>query len=98
MSAILRFPTSEGAQKKKGLAGDIRPEPVLRSFGREDSRALLGVAQKVHHGVGVLLDLVDSHRDTAREAGIETITIELASERKTIERILDTLEHAELGG
>ena len=98
MSAVLKFPMSEGVQRKRALAGDVLPEPVLRTFSREDSRALLVVAQKVHQGISVLLDLVDSHRETARDAGVETVAIELASERKNVERILDTLEEAEIKG
>jgi hypothetical protein len=98
MSAVLKFPVSEGVQKKRTLAANVRPDPVLRTFSRDDSRALLGVAQKVCQGISVLLDLVDSHRETARDAGVETVAIELASERKNVERILDTLEESELKG
>lgn len=98
MSAVLKFPVPEGVQQKRTLVGNLRPDPVLRTFGREDSRALLLVAQKVFQGISVLLDLVDSHRETARDAGVETVAIELASERKNVERILGTLEEAELKG
>jgi len=96
MSAVLKFPTQEGVQKKRTLVAGVRPEPVLRSFSREDSHALLGVAQKVHQGTNALLDLVDSHRDTARDAGVETIAIELGSERDNVNRILDSLEESEV--
>lgn len=95
MTAILKFPVPEDAQRKRASAGGLRPDPVLRQFSREDSRSLLGVAQNVHQGIAVLIDLVDSHRDAAREAGVETVAIELGSERKSIERILDALEESE---
>jgi hypothetical protein len=95
MNAILKFPMPEDVQKKRALVADLRPDPVLRTFSRDDSRALLGVAQKVHRGTQILVELVDSHRDVANLAGIETVTIELGSERKNIERILDTLEESE---
>lgn len=95
MTAILKFPVPEDAQKKRALAGGLRPDPVLRQFSREDSRSLLGVAQNLHQGIAVLIDLVDSHREAARDAGVETVAIELGSERKNIERILDALEESE---
>lgn len=98
MTALLKFPVPEDAQKKRALVGGLRPDPVLRLFDREDSKSLLGVAQNVHQGTAILIDLVDSHREAARDAGVETVAIELGSERKNIERILDALEESERRG
>ncbi len=93
MNPVLRFPVSGDFHKK----ADVRPEPTLQTFGREDSKLLLGVARKVHDGTKALLDLVDGHRTMAHDAGIETISIELGSERNNVRRILDALEDAEAG-
>lgn len=95
MNPVLRFPVSDDFRRQKALVADVRPEPVLRTLGRDDSRALLEVAKKVHSGLGVLIDFVDNHRDTARDAGVETVAIELGAERKHLESILDTLEESE---
>ncbi len=97
MNPVLRFPVSDDF-RNKAFGADARPEPTLQTFGRDDSKALLGVARKVHDGTKTLLDLVDGHRTMAHDAGIETISIELGSERNSVRRILDALEDAEAGG
>lgn len=95
MNAILKFPTFGDAGKKRDLVDGIRPELVLQAFSREDAHALLGVARKVERGISVLMDLVDGHREVARVAGVESVAIELFSERKNLGRILDALEESE---
>jgi hypothetical protein len=95
MSALLRFPTQPATERKIALVEDLRPDPVLTTFDREDSRALLGVAQGVWKGLASVQDLIDSDRSLARRVGIETIAIELLAERTRIEGILSALEDAE---
>lgn len=94
MSALLKFPTSPALDKKICLIKDIQPDVQLSTFNQQDSAALLEVAQRVWRGLQPLIDLVDSDRALAGQAGIETIAIELMAERGRIGRVKDSLEDA----
>lgn len=72
----------------------VRPKPTLKKFGPDGTVRLLGVARKTWASTEVLIGLVDSDREAARDAGVETIAIELSSERERLGDVLDALEDA----
>lgn len=94
-NALLKFPVPpEPENRRTELLFNFRQKPTLLKFSREEAARLLGTAQKVESGLWALLDFVDSHRDDASLAGIETITVELVSERVPLGYIQDALEEA----
>lgn len=100
---VLKFPRPEkdnSGQKERELAFNIRAPKVIEKFDLGNSQNLLGVAQKVISGCKALLEFIHGNRDLSRQAGIETIAIELQSsiENEGFERVLDALEEAATDG
>lgn len=91
-AAIHSFPGRDEGRLDASLG--VRPKPTLKKFGPDDTIRLLGVARKTWASTEVLIGLVDSDREAAREAGVETIAIELSSERERLGDVLDALEDA----
>lgn len=96
---VLKFPRPEknnSGQKERELAFNIREPQVLEKFELGQGHNLLGVAQKVISGCKALLEFIQTNRDLSRQAGIETIAIQLQSslENEGFERVLDALEEA----
>jgi hypothetical protein len=99
MGAVLKFPRSEKPEGGgRPLALNLRPEVQLERFDQERCVELLAVMQRVLDGSNELLEFVDSHRDAARRAGVDTIAIEISVllESDRLERLLDALEDAAL--
>jgi len=90
--ALHAFPGREEGHLDVSLG--IRPKPVLKTFGPDDTLRLLAVARKTWASTEVLIDLVDSNRDAARDAGVETIAIEISSEKAKVIDVLNALEDA----
>jgi hypothetical protein len=86
MGAIHRFP------KAAGLVPEPRPAQVLKRFDRRESADLLKIARRLSESIEVLVEFVDAHRDVSNQAGIETLAIEMGSEKTALGEILDTLE------
>lgn len=93
MSAVLKFPVAlKPESRKTELVFNYRPKPVLSKFGKTEAEKLLLTAQKVALGMNQLLEFIDSHRADAVASGIETIAVELVSERQALGYMQDTLE------
>jgi len=100
---VLKFPRPErddSGQKERELAFNVREPKVLEKFDLGNSQNLLGVAQRVVSGCRALLDFIHANRDLSRQAGIETIAIELTTslESEGFERVLDALEESATEG
>lgn len=100
---VLKFPRpgkDNSGQKERELAFNIREPRVLEKFELGQGQNLLGVAQKVISGCKALLEFIHANRDLSRQAGIETIAIELQAslENEGFERVLDTLEESAAEG
>lgn len=91
-AALHNFPGRDEGRLDTSLG--VRPKPSLKKFGPADAVRLLGVARKTWASTEVLVDLVDSDREAARDAGVETIAIELSSEKERLGDVLDALEEA----
>lgn len=95
MNAVLRFPEPpRQPDRKTELVFSFRPKPVLSTFNVEESKKLLGTAQRVAGALNRLLPYIDSHREEAARIGVETIGIELSSERAELSNVQDALEEA----
>lgn len=98
MGAIKNFrdPNSEDRRKAKELAADLRPPPVFEAIEAARALELLTLTKSVVKNAEALLTFVDSRRDLARRAAVETIAIEISvimtSDR--LDRVIDALEHA----
>jgi hypothetical protein len=98
MSAgLLKFPETP-PEKDAGKALAIRAKalPSLQSFDADAARALLVVCQSVIDNSKDLLGFVDGNRTIAKQAGIETIAIELSAiiEAGGLDRIRGSLENS----
>lgn len=96
---VLKFPRPErddSGQKERELAFNVREPKILEKFDLGNSQNLLGVAQRIVSGCRALLDFIHANRDLARQAGIETIAIEITSslESEGFERVIDALEES----
>jgi len=97
VNALLKFPTApEPESRKTELVFNFRQKPVLSGFTLEETGKLLGTAKRVEAGMQALLEFVDAHRDDAVLSGIETIAVELSSERPTLDQTIDAMEEAVL--
>jgi hypothetical protein len=92
--AVLKFPVPDRDpdSEKKEIVFNYRQKPVHTTFTNTESKGLLFTAQRVYRGMSDLIEFVDSHRETAVEAGIETIAVELVAERGNLEAVIDTFE------
>lgn len=97
MGAVLRFPI----QSQPHLQGSLLPPvPPLEELDPEKTRYLHGIAENIARGSRALVDFMDVHRDVARAAGIEAITVELSGiiDGHRLEPVTDELgESARLG-
>src|SRR4029077_17216199 len=92
---VLRFPRPEKDNSpEKALAFDVREPAVVEKFELEQVQNLLVVAQKVSSGCKALLEFIHVNRDLSKQAGIETIAVEVVAilEGDRFERLLDALE------
>jgi hypothetical protein len=93
LSAVLRFPDAPKPESRKTeLVFSFRPKPVMSKFGLDETKKLLATTQRVDAGTQSILEFVDAHRDLAAQAGVETIGIELSSERAALGYAIDALE------
>lgn len=94
MSAnVLKFPVSGGEERKPA---PLRPPPVYETFDRERTGELLGVARTTLSTTETLLDFVHNNRNIARQAGIETIAIEILAimHGQSFLGVIDAIEEA----
>lgn len=100
MSAgLLKFPEKPpDPDAGKSFAIRARALPSLQKFDVEATKGLLVVCQAVIDQAKELLAFVDGNRGLAKQAGIETIAIELSGilEGGGLDRILASLEHSAL--
>lgn len=84
------------SQARQVIAIETTPVPSLDNVKEGASRDLLGVCRSVIEGSTELIRFVDQNREAARNAGVETIAIELSGiiEGGTISRVRDTLEES----
>jgi hypothetical protein len=87
---------SDPAQACRIIAVETTPAPALDTMNDKSGKDLLGVCRSVIEGSTELIKFVDQNRDAARNAGVETIAIELSGllEGGAIARVRDTLEEA----
>jgi len=93
---IIQFPGAGKRPVKGNLALKPRPSPTFETLDPNAGRELFRVCTFVVDGAKERLDFVDGNREVARQAGVETIAIELSGilEGGQLERILDALEHS----
>jgi hypothetical protein len=103
MGAVLMHPSVRRYASKAAL---LPNEPAARTgdcgtcesqeIDRGSGASLLGLVRNLQESSQVLIDYVDLHRDDARQAGIESIVIELTaiSEGGKLDRIRESLEEA----
>jgi len=100
MSAgLLKFPEkSPDKDAGKSFAIRARALPSLQKFDVDATKGLLVVCQAVIDQAKELLAFVDGNRTVAKQAGIETIAIELSGilEGGGLDRILASLENSAL--
>lgn len=100
MSAgLLKFPEQPPAPDAgKSFAIRARALPSLQKFDIEATKGLLVICQAVIDQAKELLSFVDGNRILAKQAGIETIAIELSGilEGGGLDRILASLENSAL--
>lgn len=97
---ILKFPapSRDVEAEKKELTFTYRQKPAITKFTKAEVNSLLITAQRVYEKALRLIEVTDAHRETAVSAGIETIAIELGSERSSLEAIIDVLEESHRKG
>jgi hypothetical protein len=103
MGQVLPFPGQKGGgdpAAAKALALGFRPPPDLQRFDERTAVDLMRLCRSVMDGEARLVEFVDSDRDLASAAGVETIAIELSAmlEAGAMDRVLDALEHAAAKG
>lgn len=93
---MLSFPRRPEREQAQALALNVRPDPPLETFDPPRARELLGVAQHVVSGGRAFIEFVDLERSISRQAGIETIGIEVSSilADDRIKRMVDALEES----
>lgn len=94
---LLRFPEKPPDKDAgKSLALRARALPTLQTFDVDSTKNLLSVCQAVIENSKELLAFVDGNRAIAKQAGIETIGIELSGilEGGGLDRILASLENS----
>lgn len=100
MLPVLKFPapSRDVESEKKELTFTYRQKPAVVKFAKAEVDSLLATAHRVYEKAILLLEVTDAHRETAVAAGIETISIELGSERTSLEAIVDVLEESHRKG
>lgn len=93
--AMLSFPKPPGDREKRELLHNVpEDKPQLSRFSPTESLGLLEISRQVKDGMSALIEFVDQDRLSARAAGVETIAIELAAERKNLAQVQDALEES----
>lgn len=87
-------PTPEERARSKALALNIRPPQSFETFDERKAKDLLGIARTSMDNAQAILEFTDADRQTARQAGIETIAVEISAllQGERLERVLDALE------
>lgn len=95
-AAVHLFPGMESSGPKKAWAASPRPEPQLERFDADQTKELALLLRRVTQGCRTLQDFIASDREIARDAGIESIAIEITAicEGSHLERLEDALEDA----
>lgn len=91
---VFQFPGSQGHKPK------ILPEHETTSLDGRKTQSLLNLCATLKGNVKQLVDFMDSNRDAARQAGIESIAIEMNTilEGGRFDRIHGALQEAALEG
>ena len=95
MAEVLKFPGS-GGPPKKAIALKFRPPPIFQTFEKGQATELHSLTIHVLERGNQLIEFIDANRMLAREAGIETIGVEIAAilEGEKILQIQDAIENA----
>jgi hypothetical protein len=96
MGAVLRFPAAGGSRR----APEIPPFAVdVQDLDAEGAARMLSVVREVMNRARQLVEYLDSHRGVARDAGVETVVIELSAvmEGGKLQDVEDALEEASRG-
>lgn len=96
MGAAKRFEDpSEGQRlEAKRLALGVRSPQVFQALEPDEATQLLHVLRRIVSAAEDLVAFVDEHRDLARQAGIESVVIEITVilSWSRLERVVDALE------
>lgn len=92
--AVHKFPLAEN--HKDGLGQVPSTPPVIVSLGNTEGSELLKISRDVLRRGRSLVDFLDSHRDVARQAGVETLAVEISGvlEGGRLQAVVDTLEES----
>lgn len=92
--AVHKFPLAEN--HRDGLGPPPAQAPVVVSLGNVESSELLKISRDVLRRGRSLVDFLDSHRDVARQAGVETLAVEISGvlEGGRLQAVVDTLEES----
>ncbi len=96
-AAILQFPDAFGNSQKRGQPVCSVPEmPTLDRFDHVATAELFKISKAVKDSASELIEFVDTNRQMARMAGIETIAIEVSTllEGDRLAGVLDALRDA----
>lgn len=96
-AAIHRFPTA-GSERRVSPA--LTPAPTFATFDSDRTSELLDAARNSVSTAELLLNFVHSNRNVARQAGIETIVIEISSvmQGESFSGVIDAVEEAGRNG
>lgn len=80
--------------------GDMDPNLLLDAIDYLNTKKLLSLSRYVIQGSRALVDFVDYNRPMARQAGVETIAVELSGivDSGRIQNVYDTLQESALKG
>lgn len=93
---LLKFPIKAKPSSAPPPPPSIRPAATFESIDIQNAQEMLKLLQGIMTESDRLLDFVDTHRDVARQAGIESIGIEISSmlEGEKLDAVVDALETA----
>jgi hypothetical protein len=85
---------------KDDFQGDMDPQLILDAIDYLNTKKLLGLSKYVMQGGRALVEFVDYNRSVARQAGIETIAVELSGiiDSGRIQTVYDALHEAAFSG
>ena len=90
---ILRFPQPDRPARPKP---SLRPAPIFETVDPPHARQLLDLSSTLVMKAQELVEYAESHREAARQAGVESIAIQVSVvlEGNRLEHVIDALEEA----
>lgn len=95
-ATIFKFPAPENLRPQPKTLPPLRQAPVFETFNPESGLELHTSTKKTCDGAMALVDFVRKNRDLARQAGVETLAIEITAVMagEKFRQVLDALDDA----